>query len=642
MLTQLTTKNKQNNIYWAFDTETGDNGEFIFGCVYNPLKDNHIIFNDAKKMADFLTQDIKKIKGKGINYMAAFNVCYDLNALHPYYTEKRGMWAGRYIFNIVNNLRDNINEYKLIHDKTELTKAEIDKLKYKTLSERNNRFKIMDLCNFTNVGTSLKQLADSYNIEYLDIHDYKHKRIVEACKTHAKATSLILQEMQKTIREVGGQMKLTAGSTALDTFRRSFLEDKFIITDEADKPEVQHKLEQFLTYKGGITEVFNYSKQQRVNYIDVNSMYPYIMKNISIPNMNRCSPILDKMTGKQLIINVNEWNNKLNNYMWEGFAFIKISIPSNVYYHPFYNTIDKKLIALNGIQDIHLTFPEIRKLLKLGYKIKKCYYAMLASPFKGYFNKYIDTFYKLKKENKQNLVYKLLLNSLYGKFAQKIDEQEINYELIAKNEIIDNEKIYLLDNMPYKKVVNNKGHSAPKFHRMAYPIIASYITAQARLYLFETMERLGLKNIIYCDTDSLTVNLSLKDIQKKINISNELGAWAHEWEGEFQARGLKYYKYRPNKTKKYKDWKDWQYKIKGIPNKGDNKKNFWNNRKVNIKKPNKFKACIISKGTKQLNKWEPFTIRDNLPMPKRFKLEDGSTRNYKNIKEVYEHIKLKT
>ncbi len=45
MLTQLTTKNKQNNIYWAFDTETGDNGELIFGCVYNPIKDDHIIFN---------------------------------------------------------------------------------------------------------------------------------------------------------------------------------------------------------------------------------------------------------------------------------------------------------------------------------------------------------------------------------------------------------------------------------------------------------------------------------------------------------------------------------------------------------------------------------------------------------------------
>jgi len=266
---------------------------------------------------------------------------------------------------------------------------------------------------------------------------------------------------------------------------------------------------------------------------------------------------------------------------------------------------------------------------------------MLTTPFIGFFDKHINTFYKLKKENKQNAVYKLLLNSLYGKFGQKIEEQEISYELIAKNEKIDNEDVYILDDMPYKKVVSNEGRGAPKFHRMAYPLIASYITAQARLYLFETIERLGFENIIYCDTDSLTVSLDIKDIKEKINISDELGDWSHEWTGEFQARGLKYYKYRPFKNKNKKDWNDWQYKIKGIPNKDNNKRNFWNNRKVNIKKPNKFKACILSKGRKQLNKWEPFTIKDNLPTPKRFKLDDGRTRNYKNIKEFYDIIKLR-
>ena len=123
MLTQLKTKIEQDNIYWAFDTETDDNGKFVLGCIYNPIKNTHIIFNDAKEMANFLTKDISKIKGRGINYMAAFNVCYDLNALHPYYTEKRGMWAGRYIFNPINNLKQNINEYKLIHNKTNLQKT---------------------------------------------------------------------------------------------------------------------------------------------------------------------------------------------------------------------------------------------------------------------------------------------------------------------------------------------------------------------------------------------------------------------------------------------------------------------------------------------------------------------------------------
>lgn len=107
-----------------------------------------------------------------------------------------------------------------------------------------------------------------------------------------------------------------------------------------------------------------------------------------------------------------------------------------------------------------------------------------------------------------NLAIKLLLNSLYGKYAQDLSGLVYNYENIN-----DYEKIVAID----KDTI--------------YKPLASAVTAYSRQNLINTMYLLG-EDFIYCDTDSLY----FKNPEKNVKIlddaglldDNELGKWGFD------------------------------------------------------------------------------------------------------------------
>lgn len=184
-----------------------------------------------------------------------------------------------------------------------------------------------------------------------------------------------------------------------------------------------------------------------------------------------------------------------------------------------------------------------------GIKIINHYWAFADYPLKQFTNDLykFKIFHKKQKNKAMEHCYKILLNSAYGKHATRIkfgdfyickdkDEweqyqnEEIlkfrkkDYEILHSHFTFDLPGVYAL---PILKV------NDPKF--LSNKLMAATITAWSRIYLLEGILKLGLKNFLYCDTDSVYVSNVEKNIKIKLD-DYELGAWKQE-----QAEPFKYF-----------------------------------------------------------------------------------------------------
>jgi hypothetical protein len=143
---------------------------------------------------------------------------------------------------------------------------------------------------------------------------------------------------------------------------------------------------------------------------------------------------------------------------------------------------------------------------------------------KEIFRSFVETFYKIKRENKGNaleFIAKLFLNSLYGKFGQTRWKDSI--EVWSK----DLKDFVTFDDYYGLMLVTRESHS-----KFILPYLASYITDLARLIHFKFMN-IDQNSLYYCDTDSIfTTSKALdKFISPEIGKLKFLG----EYEGVFLA-----------------------------------------------------------------------------------------------------------
>ena len=125
------------------------------------------------------------------------------------------------------------------------------------------------------------------------------------------------------------------------------------------------------------------------------------------------------------------------------------------------------------------------------------------------FKNYVLPLYKKKCETKgaEKQTIKILLNSLYGKFA-------MNPVHRAKKPYLDG----LLNDVRYEL-------TDPQTSEPYYTAVASFITAWARVTLFKTIQA-NIDYFVYCDTDS--VHITRKELKNAIVDDNELGAFKLE------------------------------------------------------------------------------------------------------------------
>ena len=288
--------------------------------------------------------------------------------------------------------------------------------------------------------------------------------------------------------------KLTIASNAMEIFKNKFVTNKKLYTN---KVEVDDKFRK--SYYGGRTEVFKKvfnSKTETLYYYDVNSLYPTVMSGNLFPEIKYKNFTEDKTLSENGIYNVQiTCNDNVN-----------IPVLGN-------RDITGKLLFSTGEIEGYYCGAEIIKALSLGYSNLKIREGFIFNCV-DLFSNYVKYFYDLRKSNPDlNIVYKLFLNSLYGKFGQKrtvdvLEPNNINdIGKIKQTELKD--ALFIADKIYTKKNVKNT-------RGFMHSEIAAFITSYARLYLYGLFEKAGVENIYYCDTDSIFTTT-------KLETSDELG-----------------------------------------------------------------------------------------------------------------------
>ncbi len=366
------------------------------------------------------------------------------------------------------------------------TRKRIDKYgKQKTsVTFENMLFELRDSLQLLPSGQ--KDLSKAFHVlhEKQEYDDYEKHHDRQKMLEYLEYDCIGLHEILSTFREEMGvnELPLTTAGMAMHVFRERFGGNDYL--DMCGRKQDRFRL----GYSGGRTEVFKRYGEQ-LYYYDVNSLYPSVMLSEIYPYGPVCGTfdfIPDRC----------------------GYYYVRVKTPE--YMHiPFLPKKEKnKLLFPLGEWEGWYYSPEIFKAMSLGYEfelIKGWYWEEYARPFEDY----IKYFYHIKEthEGAKRFIAKLMLNALYGKFAQKTERIK-KYDLrdMDGDEVVEKQIIPYPQNMEFGYAPVSCGYS--KFIR---PQISGFITSYGRCLLYEYMEKVGTNNVYYCDTDSIVTDVQLDD-----------------------------------------------------------------------------------------------------------------------------------
>lgn len=294
----------------------------------------------------------------------------------------------------------------------------------------------------------------------------------------------------------------TLPSLAFAIFRSNFLPEQQIpLLNEDLNIDIRE------SYSGGSVDVYKPYGKNIIGY-DVNSLYPFVMKNMQMP-----VGVPTYFEGD--ITQFEDISNKL------GFFEVQVKAPDNLK-HPI---LQVKLKTDAGIRTVSplgcwtgwYFSEEINNAKTFGYefKINKGYLFDKANIF----NDYIETLYEIKKTSHKDepmyLISKLLMNSLYGRFGMN--------QILEKSIIINDDEIDLLIDdhtiTEQTQLSNNKSlinlySDNDKYNFNTDNInvaIASAISSYARIHMTKFKNNPEF-NLYYSDTDSIYVDKPLHPV----------------------------------------------------------------------------------------------------------------------------------
>jgi len=366
--------------------------------------------------------------------------------------------------------------------------------------------------------SSLSQLGKNVGLEKLEI-DFDtctDEELEIYCKRDVEITVKTLIGWLNFIREHDlGNFSLTIASQAFNAFRHRFMD--YPITIHRDEKTLEFERE---AYRGGRTECFVLGEiEGNIHSCDINSLYPFVMQKYNFPVCLLSTP-------KPFTLEM------LKRALKEYLVVARVNIEIN---EPCIAIKDERLLFPIGRFNAVLTTPEIQYILE-HHKIHSVGEVAVyqQAPI---FEEWVKSLYGLRTKYKKekNELYdgltKLLMNSLYGKFGQFIEDIEEIGE--AAPDIIMSGRVFDMENSLWYsqwvfggKVFRKSGEKREWTH--SSPVIAAHVCAHARMELWNTIKIAGRDNVFYVDTDSVMVNEEgLENLQSLIN-PTKLGALKYE------------------------------------------------------------------------------------------------------------------
>jgi len=362
--------------------------------------------------------------------------------------------------------------------------------------------------------TSLAKLGESIGVPKLTMPKGKAKRATwdRYCRNDVEVIRRAVHHWWTFLvrYDLGGFARTLAGQS-LRAYRHRFMDAPILIDQDTRALDLARD-----SYHGGRTECFRLGRiKGPVHCLDVNSMYPHVMRESAFPS------VLRLYVRSATLQEISRW-------LRSRAVCARVEIRTDT---PLYAVRQgDKLIFPVGRFRCSLTTPDLKEALSRGH-VAKVYDAAVydASPL---FARFVDEVYSLRLEaasrgdEVHKYLLKILMNSLYGKFAQRGTVWEgrgaPGTSLVRVWNEYDLESGTLRRFRQFAGILQER--STEPEARESHPAIASHVTAYARLFLWRLIEKAGRSEVLYCDTDSLYVtDLGLNRLKDAID-SETLGA----------------------------------------------------------------------------------------------------------------------
>lgn len=361
---------------------------------------------------------------------------------------------------------------------------------------------------------SLAKLGDRVGIEKLPFPD--DNATSEQWDTYCKRD---VEVLQRTVRawlsfiednDLGG-FAPTLASQSFRAFRHRFMAHEIFFDD--CEPALKLSRD---SYHGGRVEAFRIGKIEGPIYCyDVNSMYPAVMQSNLYPI---------KLITRTIHADVKD----IANWIDEGCVVARVKIETALPRYAHFT--GEKLVFPIGKFITTLTTPELRVAIESD-EVKDCE-EMAVYEHADIFTPFVTELYSLRLKSKDEgddvAVYliKILMNALYGKFAQrgKVWETigEADLDEMCMETVIDYPEGTVHERRKFAGICQEL--MKDEEGRESFPAIAAHVTAYARLKLWFLVLLAGRENVFYVDTDSLYVNTAGSDNIQHLVADRQMGA----------------------------------------------------------------------------------------------------------------------
>ena len=372
------------------------------------------------------------------------------------------------------------------------------------------------------INQSVESMPKTFKIEENKLEiDYNAPRekghiLTGKEKAYIRNDVVIVAKALKYLFDMG-LTKMTAGSNALFEYKEITRLNRFRSLYKPLNYEIDKDIRR--AYRGGFTYLNPVYKNKEVKegeVLDVNSLYPSCMRECMLPFGEPFFYEGEYVEDKVYPLYIQR--------LTCSFKIKEGKIPTIQIKHSRF--VDNEYLTDSGIEPVALTLTSVDlKLFLEQYDVWDLHYesGWKFKAMRGLFTDYIDKWIKVKNEatisgNKgMRQVAKIMLNSLYGKFATSLDVQS---------------KIPYLENDIVKYKLGEKGTKDG-----VYLPMGCFITAYARERTVRTsqsikdysIKKYGVDMYCYSDTDSIHTILPIEELKQFCEIDDvELGKWKHE------------------------------------------------------------------------------------------------------------------
>ena len=332
------------------------------------------------------------------------------------------------------------------------------------------------------------QFKDNWNLKEIAIK-YCENDCIALYQTIMNFSNLIFNQFNINVSSIS-----TLPSLAFKIFRANYLAKNIKLPVIAGK--IYSDISQ--AYYGGHCDIYKPTnpKGTLVYEYDCNSLFPFVMRNLSYPGK-----ILGYFRGD--ISSMNEYSKLYN----QGLSFLKVKItaPKNLKNPILPNRSNNVAIYGVGTWTGWFYSEELKNAEKYNYKyeILEGYIFEPTTIFTEYVNKIFQIKLKSDANNPMYIISKLLLNTLYGRFG--LSPNQLTHEVVTNNNI--NQRINELNIENLQNIISFGDNYIISYSKSFSKIplinvgIAAAISANARVYMTEFKNNPNYI-LLYTDTDS--------------------------------------------------------------------------------------------------------------------------------------------